>query len=404
MLDLLDELGDRGGRSTGLLGKLADLLGDDRESAAVLAGAGSLDRGVEREQVRLVRYAGDRLEDSPDLARLLRELLDPGLGVLPRDSDALHDAVRLTRGRDALLAELLGASGGLRHLVGELAAALEHHRLALGALRDLGARRGDPGHRVRGLVDVVADLRKDLVDAARGVDEQAQRVVHGRLQFGAAIRQVVLCARNADAREVDADARERVEVERVRDRLQVVVEDDPDRALGVGEQLRRRARLGPAEQPAAPGPLVCDPRRGLSQRPSHRVEIGGIPSEVPLERQAHPVVCRSGREKAREVVDAERLRSVGLGEYGPPVSRARRAPFRPQRGDVDAPLRCVLAQEVSRRSALQVVIGQLSRDHIGDLVGPRCELREQREHVRVEADELAPERKVLRRDVVERGQ
>ena len=38
----------------GLLGQLADLLGDDREAAALLAGAGGLDRGVERQQVGLL--------------------------------------------------------------------------------------------------------------------------------------------------------------------------------------------------------------------------------------------------------------------------------------------------------------------------------------------------------------
>ena len=41
----------------GLLGQLADLLGDDREAAALLAGARGLDRGVQREQVGLL---GDR--------------------------------------------------------------------------------------------------------------------------------------------------------------------------------------------------------------------------------------------------------------------------------------------------------------------------------------------------------
>ena len=44
----------------GLLGQLADFLGDDGEAAALLAGAGGLDRGVEREQVGLLGDAGDR--------------------------------------------------------------------------------------------------------------------------------------------------------------------------------------------------------------------------------------------------------------------------------------------------------------------------------------------------------
>ena len=51
-----------------LLGELADLVGDDREAAALLAGAGGLDGGVEREQVGLLGDAGDRRDDAGDLA------------------------------------------------------------------------------------------------------------------------------------------------------------------------------------------------------------------------------------------------------------------------------------------------------------------------------------------------
>ena len=67
LLDLLDQLGDRGGGLLGFLGEVADLLGDDREPAAVFAGASGLDRGVEREQVGLGGDAGDRLDDPADL-------------------------------------------------------------------------------------------------------------------------------------------------------------------------------------------------------------------------------------------------------------------------------------------------------------------------------------------------
>ena len=58
-LDLADQAGDRRGRGLGLLGELADLFGDDGEAAALLAGAGGLDGGVEREQVGLLGDAGD---------------------------------------------------------------------------------------------------------------------------------------------------------------------------------------------------------------------------------------------------------------------------------------------------------------------------------------------------------
>ena len=62
------EISARG--ALGLLGQLADLLGDDREAAALLAGAGGLDRGVERQQVGLLGDAGDRGDDAADPLRL----------------------------------------------------------------------------------------------------------------------------------------------------------------------------------------------------------------------------------------------------------------------------------------------------------------------------------------------
>jgi hypothetical protein len=46
--------GDLLGRRAGLLRRRGDLLGDDREAPALLAGAGRLDRCVQREQVRLL--------------------------------------------------------------------------------------------------------------------------------------------------------------------------------------------------------------------------------------------------------------------------------------------------------------------------------------------------------------
>ena len=52
-----------------VLGQLADLVGDDREAAAVLAGARGLDRGVEREQVRLLGDVGDLARQADAVAR-----------------------------------------------------------------------------------------------------------------------------------------------------------------------------------------------------------------------------------------------------------------------------------------------------------------------------------------------
>ena len=54
VLHLADQGRDLGGGALGLLGELAHLLGDDGEAAALLAGAGGLDGGVQRQQVRLL--------------------------------------------------------------------------------------------------------------------------------------------------------------------------------------------------------------------------------------------------------------------------------------------------------------------------------------------------------------
>ena len=78
VLDRADQPGDLLRGLLGLLGQLADLLGDDREPAALLARAGGLDRGVQCEQVGLLGDPGDRLHDVTDLLRLRRQLADRG--------------------------------------------------------------------------------------------------------------------------------------------------------------------------------------------------------------------------------------------------------------------------------------------------------------------------------------
>ena len=57
----------------GLVGQLADLVGDDREAAALLAGAGRLDGGVEGQEVGLLGDAADRVDHRADRARALAE-------------------------------------------------------------------------------------------------------------------------------------------------------------------------------------------------------------------------------------------------------------------------------------------------------------------------------------------
>ena len=106
-----DGLHLRGGL-TGLLGEGAHFHGDDGEALAILARAGGLDGGVERQHIGLSRNLVDSGDDLADLLRLLGE----GQDVLGDAFDALLDAAHTLDGfLDGLLAatrDFDGALGG----------------------------------------------------------------------------------------------------------------------------------------------------------------------------------------------------------------------------------------------------------------------------------------------------
>ena len=70
------------GRLGGLRGERLDLLGNDGEAAAGLAGAGGFDGGVEREQVGLLGNGGDQLDHVADAACRGRQRRDARVGLL----------------------------------------------------------------------------------------------------------------------------------------------------------------------------------------------------------------------------------------------------------------------------------------------------------------------------------
>jgi hypothetical protein len=184
----LDHRDDLLGRVRAAARQLLDLARDHRESPARLPGAGGLDLGVEREQLRLLRDRDDQLGDAADLLTGLAQLRDAARGVLGRRHGAAG-----TRGRggdprtDLLdtrghlgrpLGHRLGPAGAVVGRVGELPAGLRQPGTGPGELAGqcvdhLGALHL-PGH-----VDPGDDVPAgNPVDRTRPV--QAAPVHHGR--------------------------------------------------------------------------------------------------------------------------------------------------------------------------------------------------------------------------------
>ncbi len=81
-LDRADLVGDLFGRLRGLARERLHFGRHHRKAPAGFARARGLDRGVEREQVGLLRDGADQLDDVADAARARGELADQRVGVL----------------------------------------------------------------------------------------------------------------------------------------------------------------------------------------------------------------------------------------------------------------------------------------------------------------------------------
>src|SRR5512144_2516776 len=90
-LDRLDPATDVLGGLPGLLRELLDLVGHHGEALARLAGAGRLDRGVQRQQVGLLRDRRDHLHDVADLGGGVAEASHQLVGLLGGLSGTLGD-------------------------------------------------------------------------------------------------------------------------------------------------------------------------------------------------------------------------------------------------------------------------------------------------------------------------
>ncbi len=114
VLDHLDLLLDVLGGLGRLLGEVLDLVGDDGEALARLAGAGGLDGGVQGEEVGLLGDGADDLDDVADLGARLAELGDLDVGLLRHADGADGHLAGLGDGAGDLLngsAHLAGADG-----------------------------------------------------------------------------------------------------------------------------------------------------------------------------------------------------------------------------------------------------------------------------------------------------
>ena len=186
------ELHDVVGRRARLIGKLSDLVRDDTESATGGAGARGFDRGVEREEIGLIRDAPDRHDELVDVAnrRVQRANF---FRRLPHDAAHVDEDRRAcARARRASLRRRRGSSAASvctssapaatpfapsRDVAANAVTAWNLFDLRLCAARYLGHRfghlRGGVGDLLRGsseiarrVRDVVGGPRRDLDDAS----------------------------------------------------------------------------------------------------------------------------------------------------------------------------------------------------------------------------------------------
>jgi len=173
VLQTLDDLLDLGGGGGGLLRQVAHLIGDDRKAAALLAGSGGFDGGVECQQIGLLGDAADDGQYRTDFLGFFLELFH-GL-------DRAHHAVTQVTDAGRQAANMLTCGGGLAcggvGLVGSLLRALRHFLNAAGHGEDVAGDRVGVvllrlGVFFRALGQLVQLLR-NLAQRGGGIDDLA---------------------------------------------------------------------------------------------------------------------------------------------------------------------------------------------------------------------------------------
>ena len=123
VLDVGDEPLDLVGGLGGLAREALDLVGDDGEALARFARPSGLDRGVQREHVRLLGDVADQGDDLADLVHFAGEGLDLVDGLVGAVLDGVHLVDGLAGGLATVLADFdrpLGPTGHLRRRGGDL--------------------------------------------------------------------------------------------------------------------------------------------------------------------------------------------------------------------------------------------------------------------------------------------
>ena len=152
----VDQAADLDGGLGRALGELAHFVGDDGKTAPLLAGAGGLDGGVEREQVGLVGDLADHADDVVHRVRAAAEGVERGVEAADRERNFPDVAGQVADGGGRIARDCVGLPRQLfaaGSVVGDLADAdgqlLDARGAAAGGVELLGRSLRDlPGHRL----------------------------------------------------------------------------------------------------------------------------------------------------------------------------------------------------------------------------------------------------------------
>ena len=139
---------------------------DHGETTALLTGAGSLDGGVESEQVGLLGDGTDHLQHAADLRALAGQRLDHLDGLV----DGARQLIDLAKARLDVLLALAGLVFGGMHLAGGVFGVLRHVLHSVGHLVDGGRHQL---HLLRLLLAVALRFAGDVAKRAGGLVERA---------------------------------------------------------------------------------------------------------------------------------------------------------------------------------------------------------------------------------------